>query len=260
MSLKQVLEPFSPAPYSRAQHLCRKHLAAGTYNIRANGVIDVEGSVDLNKFVEHGKLAVQFGSIKTTNVLRLDSVRTLQGLPKSMLGTLLYVSSGFLESLEGGPETAGVMHVTAHFLKSLKGAPKTADSFTVVSSGLPSLVNVPTIVGALNLLDCPSVKTTDGLKGVTTVDLHLPLSGSLKITELPNSCNALTVAACTGFGHLFRIPDLDVVHLGEHYPKPIKAKLEAVIKETLALPYDKPRIRWLHADRLLIEKDLEHLL
>lgn len=263
MQLKDAIEPFKQASCKKAHELCKKHIRHGDYVVHQDGTVDVHGDLNLDSFVVNGKLAVRFGDLTGgIEVLKLSSVRTLEGLPKSLLNRILDVRSGFLKDLTGSPEEADFMYVNSSSLTSFEGAPKQVhNTFSVIAPSLKTLRGLPNIVGTLDLSLCKSVKTTDGLAGVKLGSATLPAHLE-EVTELPATCISIALNPCVGLAHVFRIPDLAYVKFSNPTGRESKTvqALNEIAEETLELSPDLPKVRWLHAERLLIDRDLEYLL
>lgn len=265
MQLKDVIEPFKSASYGDALAMCRRYIPEAEYYVNPDGVVDVSGDMfpaSLSSFVVNQKLAVQFGKLTgSMETLKLaGSVRSLEGLPKKLPNRILDVRSDFLKDLTGAPEEVDSFYVNSHSLTSLRGAPKRVNNtFSVVAPTLTSFEGFPTtMVGALDFRLCKRVKTTDGLKNLDLGSIELPL-GIEQITDIPKTCVSISVFPCVGIAHLLRIPDIEHVHIIEPRKGQVAIMLRGIFDECLALS-STPRARWLHAERLMIDHDLEYLL
>jgi len=106
--------------------ICRKYSIVN-YNINKDGLVDVEGDVDLyNKGLT--KLPLKFGYVSGYFNCNNNQLTSLEGSPQSV-GEDFYCISNQLTSLKGGPQSVGgYFECRRNKLTSLEGSPKSVGS------------------------------------------------------------------------------------------------------------------------------------
>ena len=117
------------------------------YTINPDGLVDVDGGVDLNKFTLK-KLPFKFGKVTGHFDCSNNNLTSLQGAPTSVGGGFI-CSNNNLTSLQGAPTSVvGSFFCTENNLTSLQGAPTSVGgSFYCSNNNLTSLQGAPTSVG-----------------------------------------------------------------------------------------------------------------
>lgn len=260
MNLKDLLNPAPLLENQELEDLCQQLLPAGTWSI-TNGRINVTGSFDIERFIANGKLIAPFGEV-TTMMLNVGNVHTLAGFPEIVHG-VIDIRSQWLESLEGCPKITDSFYIEANHLKSLEHGPSVSAFYAVTSTSVASLVGISKKgIGTLTVGGCSSIKTTDGLDGVHLETLKLP-PGIQEITEYPAHCVDIVYPICAGFPKLFLAEGLKTMSVSDisrktKTSKTFVTKVANICKHVLSI--EGSRRRYLEAQTLLIDSDLEELL
>lgn len=97
-------------------------LGIENYSISADGLVNVEGTVDIS-FKELEEIPVSFGIVKGDFNCSNNRLISLKGAPMQV-GVSFFCHQNRLTSLEGSPKTIGKAFVCSHNeLTTLKGVP-----------------------------------------------------------------------------------------------------------------------------------------
>ena len=144
--------------FSEIEDICKKYGIEG-YSIRNNGLVDVDGSVDLrgegfwDMFGNHEKygkrhkyileeIPIKFGDVEGDFDCRYNNIKNLNGAPK-FVGGNLYISDNKLSSFKGCPTEVSRFLGGDNLVKSLEGCPRIVE-------------------GDFNVSDCPNLKSLKG--------------------------------------------------------------------------------------------------
>ncbi|MCP4215703.1 MAG: hypothetical protein GY765_13700 [bacterium] len=98
-------------------------LEVRNYNVADDGIVDVEGTVDIS-FKDLAEIPVQFGRVKGDFNCSNNRLTTLKGAPMSV-GISFFCHKNSLQSLVGGPAEVGKAYVcNENQLTTLHGAPR----------------------------------------------------------------------------------------------------------------------------------------
>lgn len=129
-------------------HIKKKYrIRTGRYVIREDGLIDVNGDVNIS-FTDLKKLPLTFGVVTGDFNCSSNKLITLKGCP-SIVGGSFNCYGNSLKSLEGGPKEVFVGYFChENALTSLKGAPRIINgNFACFLNQLTSLLGGPVSVG-----------------------------------------------------------------------------------------------------------------
>jgi len=142
-----------------------KKVIKGSYKINSDGLIDVDGDVDMsrqriNSILRFGKFGTVTGDFDCSS----NSLTSLDGCPEKVGGTFTCFSNN-LTSLEGSPIKAGNFNCSFNNLESLDGCPMEVEgNFDCSHNKLISLKGCPEVLKSLNcssnnltsLVGCPT--------------------------------------------------------------------------------------------------------
>jgi hypothetical protein len=119
----------------------------GTWNLNANGLVDVEGCVTISK-ASTQQIPVGFGHVSESFDCSATNITSLAGAPQSVGGNF-YCNKTKITSLEGAPQSVGGHFVCAGTkLTSLAGASQSVGGdFNCNNTKITSLVGAPQSVG-----------------------------------------------------------------------------------------------------------------
>jgi hypothetical protein len=158
-----------------------KNCASNSYSISDDGIIDVEGDVDIMR-KELTSIPYQFGEVSGYFKCSVNQLTSLRGCPSSVGGSFL-CSNNQLTSLQGCPSTVGGNFWCGdNQLTSLQYAPSSVGgSFGCSNNKLPNLQYAPASVGGA--FDC-SKNELNSLQGCpSTVGGYFDCSNN-KLTSL----------------------------------------------------------------------------
>ena len=142
----------------RIKDICDKY---GIQNWKINpdnGLVDVEGDVDLSK-KKLKKIPIKFGMVSGYFICSENQLTTLEGSPNSVGGDF---SCGYnkLTTLEGSPNSVGgSFYCGSNKLTTLEGAPKSVGGyFYCCNSHLISIKGVPYLLGGGFLSDLGDIE------------------------------------------------------------------------------------------------------
>jgi hypothetical protein len=119
-------------PIDPIDKLLKKHFTIqGTWNLNAQGLVDVFGTVHVGKQPQD-RLCVRFGHVSGSFLCFQQNLRTLEGSPHTVGGRFV-CGNNLITSLQGGPVEVGEQY-QAHLnhLTSLAGAPHSvAESISI---------------------------------------------------------------------------------------------------------------------------------
>lgn len=133
--------------------------------------VNSEGKVDLstslvvpNWLIKDGRLAVSFGKVKGSFIVRSSSLATLEGCP-DYVGGEFDCSYTSITSLKGAPERIKGSFFCEHTkIETLEGLPEGAHSYHLThNENLTSLNGSPSVVrGSFHIDFCPSLTSLEG--------------------------------------------------------------------------------------------------
>jgi len=104
----------------------------GTWNLNAQGLVDVTGDVRTS-WMHQGRLTVKFGHVSGTFQCMDSNLYSLAGAPQKVTGSFSCKKNN-LTSLQGGPvEVGGRYYVSRNHLTSLAGAPHSVGQFIEIT-------------------------------------------------------------------------------------------------------------------------------
>jgi hypothetical protein len=139
------------------------HYKIKDYVINADGYIDVNGSVSLNRR-NLSKLPLKFKNVRGSFYCYDNFLKDLEGCPKSV-GDDFACNGNLLTNLIGCPESVGgYFSCNSNRLTNLEGCPKwVGDSFYCNNNQLTSLKGCPKFVGGHFHCQNNSIETFEGL-------------------------------------------------------------------------------------------------
>lgn len=104
----------------------------GTWNLNAQGLVDVTGTVHVGKQPQD-RLCVRFGHVSGDFLCFQKNLRTLEGSPQTV-GDRFDCGNNLITSLQGGPQAVGEeYHAHVNHLTSLAGAPHSVGKAIVIT-------------------------------------------------------------------------------------------------------------------------------
>jgi len=128
--------------------LLKRHFQiTGTWNLNAQGLVDVQGNV-IGETQPKDRLCVEFGHVSGNFTFVGINLRTLEGAPHTVDGRFECFQTK-LHSLKGAPRTVGSdFQVGNNLLTSLQGGPQeVGGDYCVHLNHLTSLEGAPSTVG-----------------------------------------------------------------------------------------------------------------
>jgi hypothetical protein len=144
-------------------HIKKKYrIRTGRYVIREDGLIDVNGDVNIS-LTDLKKLPLSFGVVTGDFNCSFNKLITLKGCP-SIVGGSFNCNANNLRTLQSGPKEVGVSYFChENALTSLKGSPQIINgNFACFLNQLLSLLGGPVSVGGNYDAYCNSLITLEG--------------------------------------------------------------------------------------------------
>ena len=136
----------------------------GTWSLNSQtGKVDVDGGFRCDGENLEDFKGISFGSVSKNFVCSNNSLRTLEGAPRTVGGNFVCFKNS-LQTLEGAPETVGGNFVCFNnSLQTLEGAPRTVgESFYCDDNSLRTLKGAPRTVGGSFYCDHNLLQTLEG--------------------------------------------------------------------------------------------------